>query len=116
MAIVPESAGRNEVAKCRCRLGSKGIQGVAVMADENETPERIEHSSNHNHRGLVIVVVVLAWYVLSPAPIAWGLEKMGAYDHMEQVYFIFYAPLGYLANRFEFISKFYEWQGRLFDL
>ena len=114
MAIVPESANRNEVAKGCCRQGSNLIQGVAATTDESESREPSERSANHTSRGLVIFVVVLMCYVLSPIPIFWGLWKLGVLDRVENAFTTFYAPLTYLADNIEFVGKFYRWQLSLF--
>lgn len=86
------------------------------MADDNELHGPTEHSANHTSRGLVIFVVVLACYFLSPIPIAWGLERLGVMDHFERVFEIVYAPLESLAERVEIVGKFYRWQIELVGL
>ncbi len=84
------------------------------MTHEEKSREPAERSTNHTSRGAVIFVAVLACYILSPIPVAWGLMRLELYDHVQTSYETFYAPLAYLAKRVEFIDSFYEWQIRRF--
>ncbi len=86
------------------------------MTDDLESREPSDRSANHTSRGLVIFVVVLVCYVLSPIPVAWGLVRIGVFDRAESAFEMFYAPLGYLAQHFEFVDNFYVWQTHLFGL
>ena len=58
----------------------------------------------------------LLMYVLSPIPVAWVLNKTGTWDRLEPAFMIFYGPIAFLADRFEIIGRFYDWQERLFRL
>ena len=86
------------------------------MTDENQSREPSDRSANHTNRGLVIFVAVLACYVLSPIPVAWGLMKLGLMDHAGTAFETFYAPVGYLAENVEFVGRFYMWQVKLIGL
>ena len=86
------------------------------MTDENESREPTERSTNHTSRGIGIVFAVLACYVLSPIPVAWGLMKLGQMDHAGTAFETFYAPVGYLAENVEFVGRFYMWQVKLIGL
>ena len=84
------------------------------MTDENESREPTDRSANHTSRGAVIFVAVLVCYVLSPIPVAWGLARLGLYNHVQTAYETFYAPLAYLVKHVAFLDSFYEWQVRRF--
>ncbi|MFM9961487.1 MAG: hypothetical protein ACKV2Q_09700 [Planctomycetaceae bacterium] len=86
------------------------------MSDDHESREPSERSANGNCRVALIFVAVLGAYVLSPGPVTWGLKMVGVYDRLESVFRVFYVPLAFLAERFEFISDFYDWQFRVFGL
>ena len=85
------------------------------MTDETESCETTEHSTNRTGNGVKVFAAVLLIYVLSPIPVAWGLEKIGGLECLETAYYVFYSPLVFLEERVEFVSKFYAWQERLFD-
>lgn len=85
------------------------------MPDQSELPEPIEPTPQRTNRGAAIVVAVLLIYVMSPIPVAWMLEKSGIGDRVEPAFAVFYAPLGFFADRFEIVDSFYEWQSNLFD-
>ena len=85
------------------------------MSDDTESHESNERSTNRTGNCAKVFMAVLLIYVLSPGPVGWGLEKIGGLECLETAYSIFYAPLIFLDERVEFVSKFYNWQGRLFD-
>lgn len=84
------------------------------MTDDHTSQATSEREPHHSCRSLVIVFVVLTFYALSPIPIAWGLMRLGLYDHVQTAYETFYAPLAYLVKHIEFLDSFYEWQVRRF--
>ena len=86
------------------------------MSDDSESCESNECSTNQTGRRAAVFVAVLLGYVLSPMPVAWGLQKAGVFDRLEAPFLVFYAPLVYLVDRIEFVEKFYGWYGSLFNL
>ena len=86
------------------------------MTDETESHEPIERPANRTGRGVAIFVVVLVAYVLSPVPMGWLLNKFNGLDFVDRAFEVFYAPLLYVAERIEFVAKFYEWQVRFVGL
>lgn len=86
------------------------------MTDDCESREPNECSNNRTGSRAAAFVAVLLAYALSPIPLAFGLQKMDAFERLQKPFYVFYAPVVFLADQFEFVSNFYQWQERLFDL
>lgn len=86
------------------------------MADESEPRESEKRPVSHTVLGLSVLFAMLVCYVLSPVPVIWGLDRLGIYDRFQTAFETFYAPLISMIDNVEFVSDFYGWQAKLFDL
>ena len=67
---------------------------------------------NRTVAGMGILAAIAVTYVLSPIPVLWLFLKAGRPDLWQQ-FVVIYGPLVWLANQFDIVDKFYDWQERL---
>jgi hypothetical protein len=76
-----------------------------------------KHDSRHGSPvavGIVAFFILLVLYALSPGPVVWMLDRIGALPEHERWVEIAYFPLAVLIDAFPVVESFYDWYIGLF--
>ncbi len=85
------------------------------MTDAADSQKTSDDSPRRSGRVETIgALLLLLAYVEGPVLVGWFLNKVGLWDSVAgKLFFIVFAPLESLYQRFEFVKRFYDWQNDL---
>jgi MFS family permease len=86
---------------------------MLTMTDAAEPNENTAVPTRRTGRGIVLILVMMMAYVEGPVLVGWLLNKLDAWPVAGKMFFIVFAPLEALYQRFEMVKRFYDWQNGL---